>query len=63
MTKKVSSPSVQLQFTNNGYLKAVLLIASSDREHAILEKSLRRLFSPGVFGWIRRLFKTDGDCA
>lgn len=54
---KKNSPSVQLQFADNGYLKAVRLIASNDREHEMLEKALRRIMNPGCFGWILRLFK------
>jgi hypothetical protein len=49
--------SAQFEFTEFGYLKAVLLNAESEKDQATLERALARLFKPYRFGWIKRLFK------
>ena len=49
--------TAQFEFTENGYLKAILLNAESEKDQATLERALNRLFKPNHFSWIRRLFK------
>ena len=49
--------SAQFEFTETGYLKAILLSAGSEKDQATLEKALDRLLNPKHFGWIRKLFK------
>jgi len=49
--------SAHFEFSETGYLKAILLNADSERNQATLERALDRLLNPQHFGWIRRLFK------
>jgi hypothetical protein len=56
--KKASAKiSVVMEFTETGYLKAILLNAESEKNQVTLERALDRLLNPQHFGWIRRLFK------
>lgn len=49
--------SAQFEFTETGYLKAILLNAGSEKDQATLERALDRLFKPDHYRWIKRLFK------
>jgi hypothetical protein len=49
--------SAQFEFTETGYLKAILLNAESDEKQATLERALDRLLKPDSYGWIKRIFK------
>jgi len=49
--------SAQFEFTETGYLKAILLNAGNEKDQAILERALDRLFKPDHYRWIRRLFR------
>ena len=49
--------TAQFEFTENGYLKAVLLNAENEKGQATLERALDRLFKPDHFRWVKRLFK------
>ena len=51
--------TAQLEFTESGYLKAILLNAGSKRDQATLEKALNRLLKPSPFSWIKRLFRRE----
>lgn len=51
--------SAQFEFTESGYLEAILLNAGSAERQAILEKALNRLFKPGHFAWVRRFFRNE----
>jgi len=48
--------TAQLEFTESGYLKAILLNADTDSGQVTLERALSRILNPGHLGWIRRLF-------
>ncbi|MDM7986190.1 MAG: hypothetical protein QUS13_02515 [Smithella sp.] len=54
MDKKLS---VQLEFTESGYLKAILLNADRERDQQTLERALSRLMKSDHSCWLRRLFK------
>lgn len=47
--------TAQFEFTESGYLKAILLNAGSAEHQATLEKALNRLFKPDHFAWVRRM--------
>ena len=49
--------SVVFEFTETGYLKAVLLNAEREKDEVTLERSLERLFKPDQCHWIKKLFK------
>lgn len=49
--------SAQFEFTDTGYLKAILLNAGSEKDQATIEHALDRLFKPDHCRWIKRLFK------
>jgi len=49
--------SAQFEFTETGYLKAILLNAEHEKDQLTLERALDRLFKPGHFRWVKRLFK------
>ena len=49
--------SIQFQFTETGYLKAILLNAENEKDQETLENALDSLLNPRHFNWIRRLFK------
>lgn len=49
--------SAQFEFTETGYLKAILLSAGSEKDQETLERALDRLFKSSHFRWIKRLFK------
>jgi hypothetical protein len=51
--------SAVFEFTEAGYLKAILLHAESEKEQATLERALDRLFKPRQFAWIKRLLRRD----
>lgn len=48
--------SAQFEFTETGYLKAILLNAGSEKDQKTLEKALDRLINPNRMSWVRRLF-------
>jgi len=50
-------PSVNLEFSETGYLKAVYLNAETDSDQVTLERALERLFKQNHISWIKRLFK------
>jgi len=47
--------TAQFEFTETGYLKAILLNAGNEKDQATLEKALNRLFKTDHFHWIKRL--------
>jgi len=47
--------SAVFEFTETGYLKAILLNAASEKDQATLERALDRLFKPSHFAWVRRI--------
>lgn len=47
--------TAQFEFTESGYLKAILLNAGSAAHQATLEKALNRLFKPDHLSWIKQL--------
>lgn len=49
--------TAQLEFSQTGYLKAILLNAETDGDEEILDRALTRILNPGHLGWIRRLFR------
>jgi len=49
--------SVVFEFNVNGNLKAIFFNAETDRDQAILERSLNRIIKPSQFEWLRRLFR------
>lgn len=49
--------TAQLEFTQTGYLKSILLHSETDGDQAVLERALTRIINPGCLGWIRRLFR------
>jgi|GEM_PF-903647 hypothetical protein len=49
--------TANLEFTSNGYLRAVYLNAVTDGDQEILERALHRLLKPGHIGWVRRLIR------
>jgi hypothetical protein len=51
--------NVQFEFTQDGYLEAIHLIAGNDKEQQTLEVCLDKLFKPCHANWLRRLFKRN----
>lgn len=51
--------TAQLEFTQTGYLKTILLNAETDGDQRILEESLFRIINPGHLAWIKRLFRRE----
>lgn len=55
MTEK--NLSAVFEFTENGFLKAILLSAGSEKDQVTLEKALGRLVKRDHLSWVRRLFR------
>ena len=51
--------TANLEFSETGYLKTILLNAENDCDQEILERALTRIMNPGHLGWIRRLFRRE----
>lgn len=49
--------SAVFEFTETGYLKAILLNVGSVKDQETLERALDRLFKPSHLSWVRRLFR------
>lgn len=52
-----SKLSAHFEFTENGDLKAIFLNASTEKDQAILKKSLDKLLNQKGLNWIRTFFK------
>lgn len=51
--------SALLEFSQTGFLKAILLNAETDSDQLTLERAIFRVLNPGHMGWIRGLFRRD----
>lgn len=51
--------TAQLEFSETGYLKAILLNAETDGDQATLEQALYRVMKPDHVSWMRRLFRRE----
>lgn len=49
--------TVTMEFTENGYLKSILMNAQNSDDEAVLERALDRLLRPGHLSWIKRLLR------
>ena len=44
-------------FTENGFLKKIMLNAETEKDQETLERALNRILKPLHFSWVRRLFR------